>query len=1175
MVTVSAAAVRAHRAALLVCLLAAALPGGRAAAQDGPWNHRVLLAGSEDGLNWTVQPGVLAEKASVPELFLGPGRRPIILFVDASEMPERIGAMIRADDGTWQRAATNLKGVDPNVVRLADGTYRAYVKAGLDGSIAAYSSEDGLNWQPLGEVFRDTRYPNATDPDVFETPGGWVMLLSLGPRLLRCFSPDGLSFTTDGTVLELGGSVSDTVKLPDGWRTFFHVNANPAAGTRMRIRSAFTADGVTWQVEVGDRLTAPPEGPASLGVADPAPLELPDGSWLMAVKSFIAPAGPGAPQPGGIGSHRVGSATSADGLEWFRDEGTRMSPASVPCAINDADARVLLYFVRPPDQPGRPESVACAVSPDGMQFELEPGFQIEGLSTLKAVDPSIVKDDEGRFRLYYLASNHMGDPGQGPDPHAIHLAISDDGIHFREVGPVFEYPGLVDPDVFRFGGQWLMYVFSRQGTIIARSDDGFRFEYAGVLDLPGWGTTAPVLLPDGRLRLYAFDQRTRVGNAVRSFLSEDGIHWTQEPGERLRARPDEQITDPFVIPWRGGYRMYFKITPVTAGTAPGPFFTGQPADVVLGAKGFNNSGGALLFNHPSGLATDGTALLVADRWNNRVLIWKTAPAGNTPPDLVLGQPDFTSNNSGSGRHQLNWPGNVAITPEGTRIAVADTNNGRILIWNRFPETNGPPADVVLDLAQMFPSAPEPGAVRPGWPWGVWTDGRKFAAVATHGAVVLIWHSIPESDNQPPDLVLRPPGARTPRNITSDGESFFALSDHNFGEANRPATMVWTGFPQSSDEPYAFVWQEWRKGTLAADGRLILAGIQSVSIWNQTPRDAGTPPDVVLRPRMYRNGDGPDAVIAQGRLYVCNYNGNNVLGWNSIPENADRPPDFSIGSDTPEQDTWAENFFIQNPALSTDGSSLFASSDFDRKLFVWRTLPEESGAPPDIVIRLQEGPWDNALHGTKLALAGRRTVYLWHNLPLNGEPPDETFTGSIGGVELRELTGVAMDARYFYLADRQANRIYVWEGLPGVDTPPRFVLEMTNPGRISSDGKFLAAAPFEGHEVLVWRVDSLDGDIRPLQITGVRFNLPGDALPAGGLFFVADRGNNRVAVWNRIDDALNGAPPNAFLGAADANDTRAGLSQTKLFMPGSLAYDGRHLWVGEFKFSTRILRFSPR
>jgi len=31
---------------------------------------------------------------------------------------------------------------------------------------------------------------------------------------------------------------------------------------------------------------------------------------------------------------------------------------------------------------------------------------------------------------------------------------------------------------------------------------------------------------------------------------------------------------------------------------------------------------------------------------------------------------------------------------------------------------------------------------------------------------------------------------------------------------------------------------------------------------------------------------------------------------------------------------------------------------------------------------------------------------------------------------------------------------------------------------------------------------------------------------------------------------------------------------KLFWPGAVSFDGNYLWVGEFKFSGRILRFSP-
>ncbi|MBI4893816.1 MAG: hypothetical protein HY821_24580 [Acidobacteria bacterium] len=1145
----------------------------RAAAQDGPWNHRILLATSSDGLSWSIRSEPLAEKASVPELFLDPNGRPTIFFVDASGTPEGIGALQLTPEGAWQRVGTDLRDVDPNIVLLPDGTYRAYTKSSLDGAISAYSSKDGLHWDALGEVFRDPRYTNATDPDVFQTPGEWVMLVSLGANLLRCTSTDGLHFTATGTILSLGGSVSDTVPVEGGWRTYFHVNPNPATSSLFKIRSAFTPDGKAWQVEDGDRVIAPPDGPASLGVADPAPIQLPDGSWLMAIKSFIAPISTTPPQPaqpGGILNHHVASATSPDGLTWTRDEGLRLTGASVPCAINDNGSRVILYFVQPPTEATKPETVACAVSTDGMNFQRESAFQIEGLSTLKAVDPSIIKDSQGRFRLYYLASDYSGDPAAGPNPHSIRMALSDDGIRFRESASVFDYDDLVDPDVFRVKDQWLMYVYSRNATIVARSDDGLRFTYEGPMSPTGWGTTAPITLPDGTLRLYAFDQRTPTGNAVRSFVSTDGIQWAIDPGIRLQAGPAEQITDPFVIPWRGGYKMYFKTS-----TATRQFTTGQAADLILGAKGFNNSGGALLFNHPTGLATDGTSLLLADRWNNRVLIWKSAPTANTPPDLVLGQPGFDTNNSGAGLHQLNWPGNVAITPDGQTVAVADTNNHRVLLWNHFPERSSAVADVVIDLTQLPQPAPAPGVTRCGWPWGVWTDGHKFAIVATQGSAALIWNSLPTANNQPPDLVLRPAGAGTPRNITSDGRTFFALSDHNYGEASRPATMVWLGFPSEPDQPPAFSWPEWMKGTVTADGGLILAGLQSISLWSQLPQNFETAPALILKPQSYRNGDGPDAVVAQGRLYVSNYNGNNVLAWNSIPTAANQLPDFALGSDTPAKDTWADNFFIQNPALATDGKSLFASSDFDRKLFVWRSLPNNSGAQPDAIIHLQEGPWDNALFGTRLAAAGRSTVYLWNTLPLNGEKPDVTLTGRIGSVDLRELTGVAMDARYFYLADRQANRIHVWDGLPTPNSEPRFSLEMPNPGRLSSDGNYLFAAPFEGQQIYAWKLEDLAAGFPPIRIGSAgQFNLPGDALAANSQFFVADRSNNRVHVWYRFQDALDGKPANAFLGALNAGDRSSGLTPNKLFMPGSLAFDGKHLWVGEFKFSTRILRFTP-
>ncbi len=275
-------------------------------------------------------------------------------------------------------------------------------------------------------------------------------------------------------------------------------------------------------------------------------------AFLGMAAPVLAAAQPLPPQ-GGPYFHQVLSASSPDGQTFTHDGIVLLDHASVPAAIPLPDGRIRLYYV---DASQVPENVNCAESADwGRSFTVL-GCTIAGRAGKKAVDPSIVKLGDGRFRLYYYAS--ADDPGAA-GIHEIHAAISEDGVQFQEEGAVFAYPGLVDPDVFWSGREWLMYVFaSGQGTVMARSDDGLSFTYLGPLPLERWGTTAPLRLADGRLRLYAFNQSEP--NYVGSFLSEDGLAWTQEPGVRLVPPEGHQITDPFVVPLPdGSWRMFFKM----------------------------------------------------------------------------------------------------------------------------------------------------------------------------------------------------------------------------------------------------------------------------------------------------------------------------------------------------------------------------------------------------------------------------------------------------------------------------------------------------------------------------------------------------------------------------------------------------------------------------------------
>jgi hypothetical protein len=134
-----------------------------------------------------------------------------------------------------------------------------------------------------------------------------------------------------------------------------------------------------------------------------------------------------------------------------------------------------------------------------------------------------------------------------------------------------------------------------------------------------------------------------------------------------------------------------------------------PADVVLGQPGFEREGrnalgpaSALTCNVPTGVSewkhAAGSGMLVADTWNNRVLLWHVRPTrSGTPPDLVLGHADFDGEqpNRGAdvGADTLHWP-TQALEHEG-KLIVCDTGNRRVLIWNELPTRNGQPADVVL------------------------------------------------------------------------------------------------------------------------------------------------------------------------------------------------------------------------------------------------------------------------------------------------------------------------------------------------------------------------------------------------------------------------------------------------------------------------------------------------
>ncbi len=139
-----------------------------------------------------------------------------------------------------------------------------------------------------------------------------------------------------------------------------------------------------------------------------------------------------------------------------------------------------------------------------------------------------------------------------------------------------------------------------------------------------------------------------------------------------------------------------------AGVSSAQFVNGQAAEGVLGQLDFitPTSGVAInKFNGPNGVLFDSRngKIWVADRGNHRVLRFSSTNAyiNGGDAELVIGQPDFTTNTSGLSATKMNNPICVVIDGNGT-LWVSEYGNNRVTRWDD-PDNlvNGDTADGVL------------------------------------------------------------------------------------------------------------------------------------------------------------------------------------------------------------------------------------------------------------------------------------------------------------------------------------------------------------------------------------------------------------------------------------------------------------------------------------------------
>lgn len=271
------------------------------------------------------------------------------------------------------------------------------------------------------------------------------------------------------------------------------------------------------------------------------------------------------------------------------------------------------------------------------------------------------------------------------------------------------------------------------------------------------------------------------------------------------------------------------------------------------------------------------------------------------PDIVLGQPNFESREFNLTQSGLRQP--TYVHSDGQRIVVADTDNNRVLIWNSIPSANGVPADIVLGQ-ENFTSANTAlvaSATRMRAPQGVWIQGNRLFVADSLFHRILIWNSIPTTNNQAPDLVLGQP---------------------DFG-TTRPSNLLDDDIPVSASNLLNPV-------GVSSDGtRLFVAdlGHNRILIWNRIPTSNNQPADIVVG---QKDLTSPNSRFSNNSSQLCESDGVDVENRPTFPPRC------------------AATMSLPRFALS-DGQRLFVADSGNDRVLIFDDIPTENGARADVIL----------------------------------------------------------------------------------------------------------------------------------------------------------------------------------------------------------------------------------
>ncbi len=588
--------------------------------------------------------------------------------------------------------------------------------------------------------------------------------------------------------------------------------------------------------------------------------------------------------------------------------------------------------------------------------------------------------------------------------------------------------------------------------------------------------------------------------------------------------------------------------------------------------------------------------VVADRGNNRVLILRGTDPFASPEITILGQDDpksyFPNRWTGADANTLASP--TGVWTDGEMLAVADSGNHRVLIWNELPTQNGEPADVVLGHDRFDSDAQNGGlgdqdgdgdfdasASTLHYPGGVFSDGTRLFVADTYNHRVLVWNTIPTTSGTAADDLIGQPDMSS--NEPNRGLGFFARDADTLARPVDVQTLPdGTIAIADSENNRVLIFD-----TVGANAAATAVLGQINFVGNLSPDymsgpNIGAPRPDYLKEAAANTLRKPWSIDWTGdTLLVADRGNNRVLEFDVIATGASASvvygqPDFETRAANEESVTRKTLRFPQGVATLPSGERIIVDTENNRVLgYVMGTTADH--------------------------IFGQN---LFYENGLNGASPALDSINSPGGIAL-EAGG-----KHLWVADKMNHRIVRYEGRNQVlvlgqeergdaalngGNPEPVAWSFNEPTDVWTDGDQLIVADRGNNRVLIWNTvpttgtEPADVVLGQTNFSSGETNAGGDQLagrntlasPEGvyvddeGVLYVSDSANNRVLVWEQVPNS-NGAPADRVICQADFNENQANRATGDAIPngcsgPTDVLVVGKHLWIADSR-NNRVVRY---